>query len=42
MYDAVINRFRSWYPGPPNSASSFTNAIFIFIYRCLIAQQKVN
>ena len=31
MHDAVINRFRTWPdPDPPNSATSFTNAIFIF------------
>ena len=29
MHDAVINRFRTWYPDPPNSASSFTNELFI-------------
>ena len=40
--DAVINKLRTRYPDPPNSACSFTNAIFIFIHRCLIGQQKVN
>ena len=31
MHDAVINRSRTWPdPDPPNYASSFTNAIFIF------------
>ena len=29
MHDAVINRFRTWHPDPPNSASSFTNELFI-------------
>ena len=31
MHDAVINRFRTWRdPDSPNSASLFTNAIFVF------------